>query len=288
MPSRRTYLAGVGASVAGLAGLAGCAGSGDGTTDAPTSARYSTGRSGTDTTERSVRTHAFGESAGGVSVSGFRHRHSVVTTAIDSSYVYEFDGQGVFVTLDATGASDPPEVDDVSLVADGERYPAAQFFDQTASPSFFEGERPYGEGNDEFSGWLVFAVPCPLDAADARIEIGDDTWALSDDATNALAQPAPAFSLVSFDHPDEVPADEPVTLSATVEHEGGPGLLRAVFTERVRLYNEDRVEQTVEGTTTVSVEFDDHVDAPDDVDDVLLGVEGPDFAESVTVPIRRE
>lgn len=255
MPSRRDYLSGSGAALGSL--LAGCS--------------------------------QFRESSNpSVDVTRVEHRHSAFHVNVDAAGVYKFDEQAVIAYLEVRGRGTPPEPGDVSLVAGGDTYEARTSVVPDAPESnFLGGERSYSP--ERGGGWLVFELPCPLDVTEATIEFPDASRSLSDDVRAALAESAPLFNLVDYEIPDAVVVGEPTTISATMRHAGGPGVLRLVFTQRAKIHNQRRVERRIPigEETALSVTFDALDAKPEDVEDATLSISGPHLTAGSRVPIHQ-
>ena len=137
----------------------------------------------------------------------------------DSFGVYgDRDEQFVVALLAARSGTAPP-LDDIALVAGGERYPATTDVSRQRWGLFDYGT-PYLPERDAFDGWVVFRVPNPLDADEARISWPGGEYALGDDALATLARPPTSFAVGSLEAPAAVGVDESFTLSFTVENTG--------------------------------------------------------------------
>lgn len=258
MPSRRDYLSATGVALGSL--LAGCS------------------EPAKETTSGDVTS---------VDVTGAEHRHSAFYVHYDTPRVYAFDGQAVFVWLDATDASSTPASSSVSLTADGATYGArTSIVSDGPSPSFFDGERPYSTERE--TGWLRFELPCPLDVDEAILEFPDGTRPLDENVRSALAEPAPSFELVEFKHPEAVTEGEQTTVEATVRHSGGPGPVRLAFTQWVGPPRAARVTESIPAgeTRTISHTFAGRSPSSD-IEQARLVVTGPNLSSRVDVPFHQ-
>ena len=226
MPStRRTFLAGAAAALAGCVSGRSDPGTSDGTpeqTPAPT------------TSERPARsTLAFGETAtvGELDVrpTGAVVQDSYVALVYpDFADVVAAEGrQFLFLTVDASG-SPAPAAEDFAVVAGDAAY--------AGEPRGSAG-RPYREGRpytpDAGHGWILYELPAPLEGERIAVELDVDdgdppTWHLPEDVVARLRGPAPAFEVRDFEAPDSVRPDEPIEVSATIANVGdGDGTFRA-------------------------------------------------------------
>lgn len=137
----------------------------------------------------------------------------------DSFGVYgDRDEQFVVALLTGDPATAPPAAD-IELVADEERFPARTDVSRQRWGLFDYGT-PYLPDRDAFDGWVVFRLPNPLDADDARIGWPGGEHALDDDAVATLARPPTSFAVGSLEAPEAVSDGESFTLSFTVENTG--------------------------------------------------------------------
>jgi hypothetical protein len=224
MPSRRRYLALLGA---GLAATAGCLSDGDGgATD--TQPHDTTRPPTTDTTAPPTTTHGTtrgpgtttGDPVEGVTVSDLGVVKAGAYYAWPySTEVYAPPGkQFVVASVRMPGGRTAPGF---SFRAAGETYqPGIDGVDSPgwAGSTFAGREGGLVAGQHEGSGYLAFTVPSPIDAADPRIRLDaeDRAWPLPDAARERLATPSPSFRLDGFEAPDSVERPHSVDVSLTV------------------------------------------------------------------------
>jgi hypothetical protein len=240
MPSRREYLAALGASTV----LAGCLGNGDGTPTASDSpAETSREPTTTPTAEPTAQLPAVG---GTISVDGVDLTLERVRCTGSLPYVYTDSGdvqtnpEGRYVLAKVTTpSSSPPAASRYSLVAAGGRAYAIG-----SAGSFWlgpDGDRdPYRPGpgsdvGDSSGGWLAFPVDAELDADAPRVAVGTTGWRLPDRVVARFRQPAARYELRELAHPETVTPDEAFTVSVAVENVGPvSGTFRAVLNTSIR------------------------------------------------------
>jgi hypothetical protein len=222
MPSRRRYLALLGA---GLAATAGCLSDGDGgaTDTQPTD----TTRQTTDTTVPPTTTHGTTRGPGttedpveGLSVSDV----GVVKAGAYYAWPYStevYAPAGKQFVVASVTMPDGRQAPGFSFRAAGETYqPGIDGVDSPGwSGSTFAGrEGGLVAGDHEGSGFLAFTVPSPLEAENPRVRLDaeDRAWSLPDAASKRLASPSPSFRLDSFEAPDSVDRPHTFDVSLTV------------------------------------------------------------------------
>lgn len=268
MPSRRTYLAGCGAALAGLAGCLGASAPGDSSTRSITT--RSTTTETTADSETVLQQLPWGEpgTVDGTSLAPVdatvQHSAFYLTTP-DSMDVLSFgDRQAVFVTLELDGDGPEPTPGDFGLSVDGGSEGWTEYGDVPGHRLYYQGT-PYPRADDSW-GWVGFDALDAVDAADPRVRVqfGGDTesalrWSLPESAAAALQSSPPAFAVSDFRAPASVPDDEPITVSATVRNTGdGPGVFRGVLNQTGPLYAPESVRlpldpgESVEWSTTIS------------------------------------
>jgi len=137
----------------------------------------------------------------------------------DSFGVYGDRDEQFVVALLSGGPTRAPPVDDIALVAGGERYSATTDVSNQRWGLFDHGT-PYLPDRDALDGWVVFRLPNPLDAEDARIDWPGGESALGDDAVATLTRPPTSFAVGPLEAPAAVPTDGSFRLSLTVENTG--------------------------------------------------------------------
>ena len=222
MPStRRTFLAGAAAALAGCVSGRRNPGTSD---DTPAT-----------TTEPPAATLDFGETAtvGELDVrpteATVQHSYVALVYPDFADVVAADGGQFLFVTVDVGGTEDAPA-------------PAASDFRVATDEASYEGRQrgesghPYRDGGaytrDAGHGWLLYELPAPVESERVALEFHDDgaakaAWHLPDDVTSRLRGPQPSFEVRGFSAPDTVGPDEPIEVSATIANVGdGSGTFR--------------------------------------------------------------
>jgi hypothetical protein len=221
MPSRRSYLAGLGSLGCGFS-LAGCLG------DEP--AATETTRSPTPTPE--VRSFGNEATVGGATMtpSAVHPQSSFVWVADDWADVLRLGDQWVaFVRLSVGGDPEAaPPRGAFSLVADDTSFVARERLGEApvglVSPDEAVAASPY-DPTDRSEGWLAFTVPSGFESAsDLRLWLEHDgdtaQWSVPSEATARLAGPRPTFEVTSFDVPERVSSSETAEVTVTARNTG--------------------------------------------------------------------
>lgn len=239
-PTRRALLAALAAS-----GLAGCStgpGTGaDGSTpDGTTTASRATTAPGTTSSDADTATAADPEDppdTGG--------------TTTDAEAMAADVDLGVAAAFDSYFYREGPEL--VAVAGDGEQYllaelsvpegvaPAAGQFaveaGDTAYPMTYEPRGavpevgPFDQGRryrSGRSGWLAAALSTSLPAAPA-VTFRERSWPVPDGPARRLTDPAPSFSVTSFEAPGRVRPGDPYEVRLTLRNDGGAGSFRAAL-----------------------------------------------------------
>lgn len=257
MPSRRHYLAVLGA---GLAGSAGCL-AGDGAPSTPENPQ-TTRRTTDDATTAATAT---GDTCD-VSVSDVVARKAVTYESVMGSGGVLADAGTQYVVAAAEATGDV-SMDEFYVVTDEDSWPAELPDTRGAVNRSVAGHDggPLGVpiGRDDPS-YIAFAVPSPLDAANPRIERSghDARWPLAADARERLAAPAPRFELVGLDVPATVTRGDSLSVSLTARNVSDTDgrFLAAVYWPTT--IADDDESHVVDGTvaagaeTTATVEID--------------------------------
>lgn len=221
MPSRRSYLAGLGSLGCGL-GLGGCL------ADEP--AATETTRPSTQTTTPGARSFGSEATVGETTLmpSKVNSQSSFVWVADDWADVLRLDDQWVaFVTLSVGGDSEAaPLRDAFSLVTDDTSFVARDRLGEApvglVSPDEAVAASPY-DPTDRWDEWLAFTVPVGFESASdlrLRLEHDGDTaqWSLPSEVTARLAGPRPTFEVTSFDAPERVSASKTAEVTVTARN----------------------------------------------------------------------
>jgi hypothetical protein len=239
--SRRALLGSV-----AVAGLAGCAGGGGEPESATPSARETT-----STDETAI--DATATDSGPIAVETVAVRSSFLyLTYPDAAGVAAPDGtQFVFADVRlADSERTPPSRDRLALAADDRRFEATVAPGPAAGPAEVLGRGRAYDPDEHEAGWLAFAVPDPLDAADAAltVEADDRTFSRPLDAETvaALGEAPPSFELVDVAAPERVAPGDSFAVSVAVENVGeGDGVFRAALNQTRPLYAPNAVELSV-------------------------------------------
>ena len=90
---------------------------------------------------------------------------------------------------------------------------------------------PFGRGvryRASRSGWLAAALPPSLPAAPV-VTFREQTWPVPDGPARRLTDPAPSFTVTSFEAPGRVRPGSSYSVRLTVRNDGGPGTFRAAL-----------------------------------------------------------
>jgi len=265
MTSRRRVLA---AGLGSLAALAGCQSDGGTTTRQPTSTR-------TTDDDSSV-----------VTIDGIAVRKAVTYgSSMGSSGVLTTDGEQYVVA--SVRADRDISADEFAFAADGRTWspglPDTRGGTNRTVAGYDGGPVGVSLGPEEFD-WshLAYAVPSPLSGADARIEYEPtgQTWPLPESDRELLAEPEPAFEILSLDVPDTVTRGEPLSVSLTVKNTTGTlgSFLAAVYWPTTVADDDEAtlIERTIAEDARMTIDRDiDTEYAPDpDGEPVTLELRG--------------
>jgi len=281
MPSRRTYLAGVSAALAGVAGCVDGAGPGG----SPSGTRTGTpSTNGTDPLRLDWNERA--ELSGAkVTPRIAAVRDSVVRpVSADTWGVVAFDAERMCFALVAA-VGDVPAASAYRLdVPDGGEGWTDPPSGQRIRPAF-ESAGTTLDASDA----VGFTVPAPAESADARLVLRTEertvSWALPEDARTALGRPTATFTVESVSAPASVAAGESFEVSGTATNEADvPGTFRAVLNETGPTYRPHRVTMDLAAgkTGTWSMSFV----AGDSGTTHRYGFRAPDTSESLEVTVR--
>lgn len=251
MPSRRSYLAGVGSL---LAATAGCT-SGDDAPDGnvtPTDGETPTDRRETPTAPPD-----------GVAVTDIGARKAVsYESTMGSGGVLAAEGRQYVVASVVTGAG--TTAGEFTFTAGGEAYAPGLPDTVGGLNRSVAGRKGQPLGGGGFgpgtTAVLAFVVPSPLSASDPEIRYDGDAgpWPLGETARRTLAAPEPRYELESFDAPGEVEQGEPLSTSVTVQNVSGTDgrFLAALYWPTELVADDDEshlLERTVEAGETVTL-----------------------------------
>lgn len=293
MPSRRTYLAGFGATLAGLAGCLNATRPGTTETDTTT---HTTGRTTTTDDLTVPKLLSWGEpgTVDGTSVApvdaSVQHSAFYRLTPDTFGVVSFEDRHGLFVTLDVTGDGPRPDPGDFALTVDGSEGGWTRYGGVPGER--FRRGAPYTYGSDD-PGWVGFDTPAPADVGTARVRVqfggeseGALRWSLPETVRAALERPAPAFETKSFHAPEAVSPGDPVTVTGTAVNRGdGPGVFRAAVNQTGPMYRPETVAFPLDAGE--SREWSIVVaSSTEGVDSISYSVYTPGFSTNGTVEVR--
>ncbi len=288
MPSRRDYLAVLGATVPGLAGCLSEAGETEGDGTPPETATDDATRTVTDDATRTVTNDEMATTSEDVAAD-----LTVSDVAVHEAITfYHWPGstrvfappeeQYVIATVSGPGTDDLP---DFVFEVGGESWDRTLVGRDLEGPSAVAGRSggQVGYGDDP-DGTLAFRVPSPLSGSDPKIRVAgtDATWPLPDEARARLASPPPSFTLESLAVPDSVARSEDVPVDLTVRNTSDvTGRFLAAVQWPTGVADDDEatvVEERVDAgeTRTVSLSFPAGAPA---TDTPTLSVEGCVTAE---------
>lgn len=238
MPSRRSLLRSSALalpSVVGLAGcLAGCLGSdGNRAADRTPTARPSSGTpedgSGSPTGTRAPTGMGVERTVDGlpVAVSNPTAQRSVVHLTTPDSMDVTRAPDGRFVLVDvrvgheeaATPPSGAPRPERFALRLGDAEFPGTVALDDVGI-TLPDRATKYDPSYGTSRGWVAFSLPAPVEAARARVEVGEVAWWLPERVVDTLGRPLAAWELGAVGLPVALSAGEPFEVTVTVRNAG--------------------------------------------------------------------
>jgi len=139
-----------------------------------------------------------------------------LTVLNDDAWAIDGDRDEQFVVATVEPGESVPETSAFAFETDGTTYDHSTHGVTVLAPLADHGT-PYRDGK---AGWIGFAVPKPLDAADGAITWPGGEVTLDEDAVARLSRPPATFEVRAFDAPDAIDAGEAASVSVTVENVG--------------------------------------------------------------------